>query len=53
MAQLIGVFRLSVEKLADAANFWALMFFILALGVAACYSVLGYCTNRFSMVSSN
>ncbi|KAL4892052.1 P-loop containing nucleoside triphosphate hydrolase protein [Aspergillus ambiguus] len=48
MAQLIGVFLLTGQKLVDAANFWALMFFILALGVAVCYSALGYCTNRFS-----
>ncbi|KAE8373973.1 P-loop containing nucleoside triphosphate hydrolase protein [Aspergillus bertholletiae] len=47
-AQLIHVFQYTGQQLADAANFWALMFFILALGVALCYSIVGYSANSLS-----
>jgi hypothetical protein len=50
-ANLIDVFRLTGQKLVDAANFWALMFFILSLGIAACYAVVGYSASRLSVVS--
>ncbi|CAL5866562.1 uncharacterized protein PFLUO_LOCUS771 [Penicillium psychrofluorescens] len=49
-ANLIDVFRLTGQNLSDAANFWALMFFILSLGVAACYATVGYSANRLSVV---
>ncbi|OGE51066.1 hypothetical protein PENARI_c014G05213 [Penicillium arizonense] len=52
-ANLIDVFRLTGEKLSDAANFWALMFFILSLGIAACYAVIGYSANRLSVEISS
>ncbi|KAJ6092221.1 hypothetical protein N7467_004190 [Penicillium canescens] len=52
-ANLIDVFRLTGEKLSDAANFWALMFFILSLGIAACYAVVGYSANRLSVEISS
>ncbi|GKZ28158.1 hypothetical protein AbraCBS73388_011983, partial [Aspergillus brasiliensis] len=41
-AKLIAVFQLTGQSLAHAANFWALMFFILALGTAASYGLMGY-----------
>ncbi|KAL2836897.1 P-loop containing nucleoside triphosphate hydrolase protein [Aspergillus pseudodeflectus] len=41
-AKLIEVFQFTGEKLADAADFWALMFFVLALCVAVCYFTLGF-----------
>lgn len=51
-AKLIAVFQLTGQSLAHAANFWALMFFILALGTAASYGLMGYSSNRFSFVSA-
>ncbi|GAB1198304.1 hypothetical protein APSETT444_007619 [Aspergillus pseudonomiae] len=48
-AKLIHVFQYTGQQLADAANFWALMFFILALGVAFCYSIVGYSANSLSV----
>ncbi|KAK6812373.1 ABC multidrug transporter E [Aspergillus parasiticus] len=48
-AKLIHVFQLTGRQLADAANFWALMFFILALGVALSYSIVGYSANSLSV----
>ncbi|KAL2812003.1 P-loop containing nucleoside triphosphate hydrolase protein [Aspergillus granulosus] len=48
-AKLIEVFQFTGQKLIDAANFWALMFFILALCVAVCYFILGFS----SVVTSN
>ncbi|KAF7592329.1 hypothetical protein BBP40_000385 [Aspergillus hancockii] len=41
-AQLIQVFQYTGEKLVDEANFWALMFFILALAIAVSYCTVGY-----------
>lgn len=41
-AQLINVFTFTGSRLASAANFWSLMFFILALAVGACYGALGF-----------
>jgi len=51
-AQLIQVFQFTGEKLVNAANFWALMFFILALAIAAFYFILGWASNSISMVRS-
>jgi hypothetical protein len=50
-ANLIDVFRLTGQELTDGANFWALIFFVLALGVALCYATVGYSANRLSVVS--
>ncbi|GAQ47070.1 ABC multidrug transporter [Aspergillus niger] len=52
-AKLIAVFQLTGQSLAHAANFWALMFFILALGTAASYGLMGYSSNRFSFEVSS
>lgn len=49
-AQLVEVFQFTGQKLVNAANFWALMFFILALAMAAFYFVLGLASNSISMV---
>ncbi|CBF87439.1 ABC transporter ATP-binding protein [Aspergillus nidulans FGSC A4] len=43
-AKLIEVFNFTGQRLIDAANFWALMFFVLALAVGACYFILGSCS---------
>ncbi|KAL4995590.1 P-loop containing nucleoside triphosphate hydrolase protein [Aspergillus recurvatus] len=43
-AKLIEVFNFTGQRLIDAANFWALMFFVLALGVGTCYFTLGSCS---------
>ncbi|KAJ6043575.1 hypothetical protein N7460_004930 [Penicillium canescens] len=48
-AQLIQVFQFTGQKLVNAANFWALMFFILALAIAAFYFILGWASNSISM----
>jgi hypothetical protein len=50
-ANLIDVFRLTGKELTDGANFWALIFFILSLGIAVCYAAVGYSANRLSVVS--
>ncbi|KAJ5261435.1 hypothetical protein N7478_012030 [Penicillium angulare] len=48
-ANIINVFTLTGDELTHQANFWALMFFVLALGIAACYSAVGYSANRLSI----
>jgi energy-coupling factor transporter ATP-binding protein EcfA2 len=50
-AKLVEAFQFTGQKLMDGANFWALMFLILALAMFACYSALGYTTNNLSVVS--
>jgi len=40
-AQLVQTFQYTGQRLIDAANFWSLMFFILALVVATSYATLG------------
>lgn len=50
-AHLVEVFQFTGEKLKNAGNFWALMFFILALAMALFYYLLGYASNSISMVS--
>ncbi|KAL2816532.1 P-loop containing nucleoside triphosphate hydrolase protein [Aspergillus granulosus] len=48
-AKLLDTFRYMGQDLLDAADFWALMFFILALSMGACYSMIGYSSNSISM----
>ncbi|KAL2868927.1 ABC transporter ATP-binding protein [Aspergillus lucknowensis] len=48
-AQLVQVFQYTGHRLVSAANFWALMFFIMALAMAGFYLVVGYCSNRISL----
>ncbi|RDW84076.1 ABC transporter ATP-binding protein [Aspergillus mulundensis] len=43
-AKLIEVFNFTGQRLVDSANFWALMFFVLALAVGTCYFTLGFCS---------
>lgn len=50
-AKLILVFSYTDQKLVDAANFWSLWFFVLALGIAACYASIGFAANRLGIVS--
>ncbi|KAJ5611398.1 hypothetical protein N7510_008117 [Penicillium lagena] len=52
-ANIIDVFRLTGKNLSDTANFWALMFFVLSLGIAACYAAVGYSANRLSVEISS
>lgn len=51
-AKLIQVFSFRDQELTDAANFWSLWFFVLSLGIAACYSAVGFATNRLGIVSN-
>ncbi|OQE14659.1 hypothetical protein PENFLA_c036G03885 [Penicillium flavigenum] len=52
-AKLIDVFSFRDQKLTDAANFWSLWFFVLSLGIAACYSAVGFATNRLAIEMSS
>ncbi|RAH47361.1 ABC transporter ATP-binding protein [Aspergillus brunneoviolaceus CBS 621.78] len=52
-ARIIQVFQYSGDKLVHAANFWALMFLVLALGNGVCYALIGYSANRFSVEISS
>ncbi|OJJ05545.1 hypothetical protein ASPVEDRAFT_86888 [Aspergillus versicolor CBS 583.65] len=53
-ARIVQVFQYTGQKLVDAGNFWALMFFIMALALSDFYLVVGYCSNRISLnVASN
>jgi ATP-binding cassette subfamily B (MDR/TAP) protein 1 len=49
-AQLIQVFQFTGQKLVDQANFWALMFFALAIAMSTFYFLLGTSANTMSMV---
>ncbi|PYI19029.1 lipid A export ATP-binding/permease protein msbA [Aspergillus violaceofuscus CBS 115571] len=52
-ARIIQVFQYSGDKLVHAANFWALMFLVLAIGNGVCYALIGYSANRFSVEISS
>ncbi|KAF3028594.1 hypothetical protein E8E15_009982 [Penicillium rubens] len=52
-AKLIDVFSFRDQKLTDAANFWSLWFFVLSLGIAACYSAVGFAANRLAIEMSS
>ncbi|PYH40412.1 ABC transporter ATP-binding protein [Aspergillus saccharolyticus JOP 1030-1] len=52
-ARIIQVFNYSGDKLSHAANFWGLMFLVLAIGNALCYATVGYSANRFSVEISS
>ncbi|KKZ60872.1 hypothetical protein EMCG_04463 [[Emmonsia] crescens] len=47
-AQLTAVFQLSGAELIDRSEFWALMFFILALCVGFFYFILGFASTSLS-----
>jgi ATP-binding cassette, subfamily B (MDR/TAP), member 1 len=40
-SKIVTVFQLPPDQLRDRGNFWALIFFILGLGVLVCYASLG------------
>ncbi|KAJ5753564.1 uncharacterized protein N7511_007717 [Penicillium nucicola] len=48
-AKLVQVFQFTGQKLSDAANFWSLIFFVLALAMAFFYFILGWASNSLSM----
>ncbi|KAJ6150016.1 hypothetical protein N7471_001215 [Penicillium samsonianum] len=48
-AKLVQVFQFTGQKLSDAANFWSLIFFVLALAMAFFYFILGLASNSLSM----
>ncbi|KAE8135274.1 P-loop containing nucleoside triphosphate hydrolase protein [Aspergillus pseudotamarii] len=48
-AKLVQVFQFSGNKLSEAANFWSLMFFILALAMCLFYFDVGYASTSFSV----
>jgi ATP-binding cassette, subfamily B (MDR/TAP), member 1 len=47
-ARAVGVFQLPPSQLVDRGQFFALMFFVIALGVLVCYFTLGWFTNIVS-----
>lgn len=49
-AHLVQVFQYTGQKLKSTANFWSLMFFILALAMAVFYFLLGFASNSMAMV---
>jgi ATP-binding cassette subfamily B (MDR/TAP) protein 1 len=51
-AQIIHVITYTGQQLQNASNHWALMFFVLAITVAAAYFVLGFSATTISVVSS-
>ncbi|OQV00428.1 hypothetical protein CLAIMM_05922 [Cladophialophora immunda] len=52
-AQLIQVFTFTGHKLKERGDFWSLMFFILALGMAVAYFILGFLSNHVSVLVSS
>ncbi|KAL2795328.1 P-loop containing nucleoside triphosphate hydrolase protein [Aspergillus keveii] len=48
-ARIVQVFQYTGQKLIDAGNFWALMFFIMAMAMSGFYLLVGYCSNRISL----
>ncbi|KAJ5531286.1 ABC transporter integral membrane type 1 [Penicillium freii] len=51
-AQLVQVFTLTGERLKSRGDFWALMFFVLSLGISISYLCLRYFSNQFSVYVS-
>jgi ATP-binding cassette, subfamily B (MDR/TAP), member 1 len=51
-AKLINVFSMAGSELVHSGNFWALMFFIQAIGAGIVYFILGYCTHLMSVIIS-
>lgn len=52
-SQFLQVVTYTGHQLQSASNHWALMFFILALGVALAYFTLGWSSHNISVVSAN
>ncbi|EXJ73507.1 uncharacterized protein A1O5_03268 [Cladophialophora psammophila CBS 110553] len=52
-AQLMEVFTFTGQKLKERGDFWSLMFFILALGMAVSYFLLGFFSNHLSVLVSS
>lgn len=52
-AKLVQVFQFTGSKLIEAANFWSLMFFVLALAMGAFYFDLGYASTSMSVVGDS
>lgn len=49
-AKAMTVFTLQGDELVKKGDFWALMFFIVALGVFVIYFTLGFASNQASQV---
>lgn len=49
-ARIIQVFELPGSKLRSSGDFWALMYFTLALAMAVAYFVLGFSSNTAAVV---
>lgn len=50
-SHLINVITFTGSALQAASNHWSLMFFILAIGTALAYFILGFSSNTISTVS--
>ncbi len=51
-SRLITVFQLPENRLQDRGNFWALMFFILAIGVLISYASIGFFLTVAAFITS-
>jgi len=51
LAKIVNIVVLPMDKLQAAASKWSLFFFVLALGVAAAYFIMGSTANVISVVS--
>lgn len=49
LTQVIVVFSYTGAQLVTQCNFWSLMLFVLSLGVAVCYALIGYFSNSLSV----
>jgi hypothetical protein len=49
-AKIVTTFQLTGRALIKGSEHWALMFFILAIGIGIMYFVLGWLANTLSMV---
>jgi ATP-binding cassette subfamily B (MDR/TAP) protein 1 len=52
-AQFMQVVTYTGQQLQSASSHWALMFFILALGVGLAYFTLGWSSHNIAVVSAN
>ena len=49
-SHLVVIFQYTGSRLLSGAEFWALMLFILAIGVAVAYGTIGWTTNSLSVL---
>ncbi|KAF2452503.1 P-loop containing nucleoside triphosphate hydrolase protein [Lineolata rhizophorae] len=53
LAELMDVFNFTGQKLLDEGDFYALMFFVVAIAMYIIYFTLGYCSNTVSQTMTH